>query len=394
MFHIILLAAALQAPSADSLTLDAALALARAHRGQIAAAAAAVQGARADLRVAGTIPNPSVAYSHTESVPRDHATIDQPLDWLFRRGKDRAAGQAAVIGAQADSERVTQAVLREARSAFYGLLAARRIATLAADEALFADSLARMAQRRLAAGDIPELERSQAALEAARVAQLASQGREQSEIARLTLARALATPADALPAIAGALDDGLANAPVLPTVRELPMVRRARADSTAAAAMYSAARLGRIPVPSLQAGLEWNDPTVPEQRSFGMIGLSFPLPLWQQGGGLAAAASARAREAAALVAEARAEAAALQAGAATRLRESRSRALMSRDSILPMAVRQRELALRAYRAGETGLVPVLEALRAERAVARDLVADLLAYQEAYATWLELNEGAR
>jgi hypothetical protein len=76
------------------------------------------------------------------------------------------------------------------------------------------------------------------------------------------------------------------------------------------------------------------------------------------------------------------------------LTESRARARLSRDSIAPLAVRQRELALRAYRAGETGLVPVLEALRAERQVAQDLVSDLLSFQEALAGWLELNEVTR
>src|SRR5882724_825591 len=84
MISAVLLAAALQAPPSDSLTLDAALSLARRRRGQIAATGAVVAGARADFRVAGTIPNPSASYSHTESVPRDHATVDQSLDWLFR----------------------------------------------------------------------------------------------------------------------------------------------------------------------------------------------------------------------------------------------------------------------------------------------------------------------
>ncbi|HEY2824936.1 MAG TPA: TolC family protein [Gemmatimonadales bacterium] len=389
----VLLAVVLQAPPSDSLTLSAALALAHARRGQIRAAAAGVAGARADLRVAGTIPNPSASYSHTESVPRDHASLDQSLDWLFRRGSDRRAAEAGVSGAEADSDRAVRAVNREVRSAFFGLLGARRVAALADDEARFADSLARMAARRFTAGDIAELESSQAALEAARVAQLASQAREDLEAARLELARAVGLAADSLPAVAGALDDGLTLTPAAGTVAELPMVRRAQSDSVAAAAAYNAVRIGRLPVPSLQVGLEWNDPTVLDQRSFGVIGVSVPIPIWQQGGGAVASAEARARESAALVQEARAEAASRRAGAVVRLTESRGRARLALDSILPLAVRQRELALRAYRAGETGLVPVLEALRAERGVAQDLVADLLQFQEAMAAWLELNEGS-
>jgi outer membrane protein TolC len=66
--------------------------------------------------------------------------------------------------------------------------------------------------------------------------------------------------------------------------------------------------------------------------------------------------------------------------------------LVARDSILPLAARQRELALNAYRVGETGIVPVLDALRAEREVGRELVLDLVAYQQARADWIALMGG--
>jgi hypothetical protein len=64
----------------DSLTLDAALALARTHRGQVAMAAAMVAAARADRRDLLSLPNPRVSYSYTGDPPRRHATVDQSLD--------------------------------------------------------------------------------------------------------------------------------------------------------------------------------------------------------------------------------------------------------------------------------------------------------------------------
>jgi len=42
--------------------------------------------------------------------------------------------------------------------------------------------------------------------------------------------------------------------------------------------------------------------------------------------------------------------------------------------------------VRAYQAGETGILPVLEALRSERDAALAGVQDLLAYQSALADW--------
>jgi hypothetical protein len=46
----------------------------------------------------------------------------------------------------------------------------------------------------------------------------------------------------------------------------------------------------------------------------------------------------------------------------------------------------RARALRAYQAGETGVLPVLDALRGERDVSLAALQDQLAYQEALADW--------
>jgi hypothetical protein len=94
----------LQGPATgDTLTLEQALARAHSQRGTAKAAAARVAGARAAFRVAGAIPNPTVSYSHTESTPRYHLLVDQSLEWLLRRGADRAAARFGIGSAEADS---------------------------------------------------------------------------------------------------------------------------------------------------------------------------------------------------------------------------------------------------------------------------------------------------
>ena len=75
--------------------------------------------------------------------------------------------------------------------------------------------------------------------------------------------------------------------------------------------------------------------------------------------------------------------------AASRLEEASDRARTARDSILPLADRQRDLALRAWQSGETGVVATLDALRTARQVAAEVVDDLLRYQEARADWISL-----
>jgi cobalt-zinc-cadmium efflux system outer membrane protein len=392
MLGLLLVTFALQGQR-DSLTLEAALALAHANRGQITAAAALTSAARADYRVAGAIPNPTAAYQYTGDPPRDHATIDQPLDWLLRRSGDRAAARAGVQGAMADSTRLAAQVEREARTAFFGALATARQLALVTEEAELADSLAAIAGRRRAAGEIGELEAAQARLEAARARQLVSASRQDHAAAVAELGRALGVIPESLPPPAGVLDRDVASQlPTAPPMDDIPFIARARADSAASHAVYRATQASRIPFPSFQAGVEWNDPTATEQRATILIGFALPLPLWQTGGALAAAARARAEEMAGQLQEVRAATASALAQTRTRVEEAGLRALVARDSIVPLARRQRELALIAYQAGETALAPVLDALRAEREVTRNLVADLVAYQSARADWFELIGG--
>lgn len=394
MFGVLALTAALgvalQGPPPDSLTLDAALALARAHRSRLTAAGAVAAVARAEFRVAGTIPNPVAAYQYTGDPPRHHVTLEQPLDWLLRRAAERQAGRAGVQAAAADSTQMAARVEREVRTAFFRALGTAQQLALALDEADLADSLAAIAARRRAVGEIGALEAAQAHLEAVRARQVVSTSREDHAAATAELGRALGLLPETLPPLTGALDRDVATAlPAAPPVDDLPMVARAVADSVMALGLYRSARASRVPFPSVLAGIEWNDPTAVNQRATILLGVALPLPLWQAGAGQAAVAHARAQQAAAELDETRAAAVSALAQVRSRAHEAALRALVARDSIAPLASRQRELALVAYRAGETGFAAVLEALRAEREVGRALVTDLVAYQAARAEWLEL-----
>src|SRR5215212_1238411 len=114
----------LQGPAADTLTLQQALARARTNRGTAEVAAARVAAARAGLRVAGAVPNPMVSYSHSESPPRYHFLVDQSLDWLLRRGRDRQAARFGIGSAEADSALTVAEQDRDVRVAYYSARAA------------------------------------------------------------------------------------------------------------------------------------------------------------------------------------------------------------------------------------------------------------------------------
>jgi len=383
------LALALQAPG-DSLSLEQALDRARTERGTVVAARAGVAEARAALRAAGAIPNPTVSYSHSEATPRNHFLVDQPLDWLLRRGPDRAAAQAGVTRAEADSALTLAGLLRDVRTAFYRARASRMAEALAVGQAALADSVARIAAARLRAGDISLLEQEQAAQEAGRARQAASVAREAARADEAELARGIAW-AGPPPHPAGPLDGGLDRLPdTTIDLHALPTLRTAVADSAAAAAQVRSTSLGRLPVPSVQSGAEWGDDSQP--GALAVVGVAIPLPIWNHGGGAVGEARARLDRAAALALEARLDAERQVRQARIHLEETAGRARFARDTLLPAAGVLRARAVRAYQAGETGILPALDALRGERDVSLGALQDQLAYQEALAEWVALTSG--
>jgi cobalt-zinc-cadmium efflux system outer membrane protein len=383
---VVCLVLALQAPT-DSVTLSQALLRARSERGTVAAARAGVAEARAALRTAGAIPNPTVSYSHSEAIPRNHFLVDQPLDWLLRRGPDRAAARSGIARAEADSAVTMSGLLREVRVAFYRARASRLAEALATSQAELADSVARIAAARLRAGDVSLLEQEQAAQEAARARQAASIAREAARADEADLARGIAWQG-APPRPTGPLDADLDRLPdTTIEVHALPSLRSAVADSASAAALVRSASLGRVPLPTVQSGAEWGDQSQP--GALAIVGLTIPFPLWNRYGGPVGEARARLDRAAAQTREARLDAERQVRQARIHLEETAGRARFARDTVLPAAAVLRGRALRAYQAGETGILPVLDALRGERDVALAAVQDQLAYQEALAEWYAL-----
>lgn len=370
----------------DSITLSEALALARSGRAQGAVAASQVAAARAAVRTSGAVPNPTLSYTYSDAVPSNHLIIDQSLEWLLRRGNDRAAARAGVTRALADSTQTMTTLVRDVRIAFWRARASELSQTLVESQALQADSLARIAAARFRAGDISLLEVEQAAQEAARAHQGASLAREVARVAAANLARALGV--DTAPRPVGGLDAGLDQPPDSAIdAASTPALRAAVADSVAAAATARSASVARVPLPTIQGGAEWGDPAQP--GGLALVGVSIPFPLWHHGGGPAAEAKARALGAAAAAREARLDAVRDVREARIRLEEAASRARVARDSLIPAAGTLRARALRAYQAGETGIVPVLDAFRSEREVVLGGLQDELSFQEAVAQWYAL-----
>lgn len=383
----LLLAVAIQQP--DTISLEQALARAAATRPLTVAAGATVAQARGALRVAGIITNPTIQLERADLPPTRRVAASQPLSWLLRRGADRAAGFAGVDRARADSAQMIADLGKEVRRSFFSALAGDERFRLVQEQGAIVDSLLGLAERRMEAGDISVLERDQVAQEAGRTQLLVSRARESSEAARFDLARAVAWEKSNPPMPKGELDLGLDSAAresevlAVEQISQLPFVRAATSDSAAAAARLRAARLAQVPMPALMAGRE-SGGTPDSVQADVNLGLVFPLPLWNQGREVVAEAKASSARASAMTAEARLEIRARLENARVRLRESAARARLARDSLLPAARELRAGTIRVYEAGRTGILPVFEALRAERDIALTMVQELQIFQEARA----------
>lgn len=382
--------AALQATPPDSLRLPEALAFARGHRGTVAAAGASMGEARAAARQLRALPNPTGSYGYNEDPPTHTVAVQQSLDWLLRRGGAASLGNATVARATADSQQTIAELEAEVRRAWYGALAVGRGRAVAEEQFALADSVERIAARRLQAGDIAETEHDRLRLERVLARQTLSQARAAEAAATLRLQRVLGWPDSApWPPLGGSLtetlDDSFATSP---GVENLPLVLGARADSAGAMAQLRSAQAARVPLPSVELGVQWGDPSAPG-RNLWLVGVSIPLPLFDRGGAGTAGATARLQGAKAALHEARLDARQRLAEAAVQLEETGIRARLARDSLLPQAEELRARAARAYEVGETGVLPLLDALRAEREITAGALADLLAFQEARADWLAL-----
>jgi cobalt-zinc-cadmium efflux system outer membrane protein len=387
---VLLVALAFTQQAKDSLTLRGAIDLAQTRRSQVLLAGALTAEAQAGVRVAGTVPNPVASYQHTESSFTNEAKIEQRLDWLATRWSNRSAAQANLLGAQADSTQVVADLAREVRIAFYQSLAARETRRLVAEQGLIADSLVTLAEERVAVGDISVIEREQFAVEAGRARQALLQAQQDEDISRAALARAIGHPDTIRIELAGALDQGLGAAlqETGPGIETIPALRRAVADSAAAASLTRVAGLQRLPIPSVVLGQEWD--SEPFSSSSGwLLGLSFPIPIWNIGGGNAAVAEARAQSAAARSSERRLLVNELLAQTRARLEATQLRALFLRDSLLPRTQRLRAGVARLYRAGQINVLPLFDALRSERDVALSYTRTLFEFQQAVADWLAL-----
>ncbi len=369
------------------ITRVAAVAAALANGPRISVARTDTSAASAAMSAARAFPNPALAASYTKATPQYHLALDQPIEYPWLRSARSAAASEFRQAAFYRFAFERAAAELEADTIYTTALAAAAHARLSQRAARDADSLRALARLRRDAGDASELELELAAVNAGQAAN-ASAGDslaalavllELQRVMGLSADRPLLVPVDSLlePAPAGvpARADSAGGSPLA--------VAAAEAAERGAQRGLSAETRNVFTTPSVQIGVDTHDPSGAEPGLLPMVGITLPLPLWNQHGGEIAAARAGLARAQAELATARRESEARIARARRQLDAAIAR--VDRDKrLLASAERVAAMSLRAYAEGAAGLPTVLEAHRAARDALVRYVDDLAAAQNAAA----------
>ena len=180
-----------QAPQAPQrLTVAAAIDLAEKQNLDLAAARAQRAVASAGVRIAGERPNPTLSFGAARDTPHETALIDQPLEIGPKRERRIEVARQESALTEADISALERQLRRSVRDAFFGLAHARAVTAQQDGAVKLAERLHDIAKARFDAGDIPQLEVTQAELEAAR-AQANRQVAQQEEKVALSGLNAL-----------------------------------------------------------------------------------------------------------------------------------------------------------------------------------------------------------
>jgi len=355
------------------LTLDEAIRLAFENNPDLRAADGRVEAAAGRADQAGPWPNPELELAIEEwpvggggssSQAKQTLGIVQTLPFPGKKSLDRRIGSAGVKVSQAQRGLRIRELVRDAKVAFFGVLAAERLVEVAAELVEVAESSAATASRRVGAGAVAYHEQLRAEIQSEQV---------RSELVRMQRDRAVARQALAVVlgradlrdvSLSGALSEtpaaGLLDETTQADLTGHPTMEAAKAALDQATLERRRSRLE--PYPDLRVGVAGGrmgdtGDSIVELRA------GLPLPLLDRARG-------RRRESQALVAVARAE----MDAAGQQLRRQREdafrrystavdQATLYKERILPRAVEALNLVRTGYEQGKFGFIDLLDTQR-------------------------------
>ena len=376
-------AVAIPARAQTPITRDQAIARALTRSPQLALSAADTSAASAEVRAARAFPNPTISLGYSGAVPRLQALLNVPIDAPWIRDPRTRAADLADTSARLRFAFERASFAFDVDTIYTRVLAARSLAALSSRSAAASDTLVQLARTRRDAGDASDLEVELATVSAGTQHGLAADDSLGAVHALLDLQLLLGlsaervelAPADSL-TVPSAEGDGDLGTP-------LP-VAAAQATLASERQRVDLERRTTIGAPTLTGGVEGNDPTGVENGPLAVLGISWPLPIFNQNGAGVARATADVERASAQLDVVQMGTTRAIARAHRELEFARQRVRRDQET-LASANRVSAMSVTAYREGAATLPSVIEAQRSAREQLARYIGDLAAAANASAS---------
>ena len=367
------------------LTLDEAFALAAANNRTITAARLRRAIDQAGIDVAKERPNPDLRYEQAKETPHQSLTASQPIELGGKRGRRIAVAEAVMRTGEAELARAQADVRAQVRLAYYAVAANQARLAIAVDLQGIARRSRDVASERHEAGAVARLEVVQAELNLDQAENEASAVAGERDASRAELNSLIGRDPRAPTQVVEDLADvalpaaEAAAAAAMAGNAELAVLDRQMTEAVARAAL---ARAQQMPDPILEGAVTHD---APGEFVWGWryaVGVTVPLFTRHR-------AAVRVEEA--TIAQLKAQREALVqrmegavAAALVRANTQRRQYMRYRDEILPRSREVEAMAEESYRAGQTNLVALLQALQAAREARAKAVQAAYDYQVALA----------
>ena len=368
------------------LTLSEALDRAEKRNLDLQAARAQRAVVLAGVRIAGQRPNPSASVGVLRDSPHESLVFDQPLEIGSKRKKRIELAQQEGALTEAGITALERQVRRDTREAYFGLAFAHRATAARTDIAKLAERLRDIARARYEAGDIPQLEVTQADLELSRANADAQVARREEQIALSRLNLLLNAPTTSSWELLSDLESSSRSLGLEELVEKASgtnaEIARLAQEAKVEESRANLLKAERIPNLGVQFGVDFNAPNDFREGPRGQLTMELPIFARNQGEIAQSSASLHAIEQEAL-AKRRAIASQVEA-AFYELNAREEQVILYRRMLVPASRQLEEMAEESYRAGKANILTVLGAQRDVQQVENEYLNSLLAMQTSFA----------
>ena len=348
-----------------------------------------IDAATAQLIIAKEFPNPTASWSTARIGTHEAGTVlgnslwnrsydtiaavNQLIEIAGKRHDRQEAARAGIVGAKARFYDAERTLAQGVTKAYVVALLAAENARVLGESAGYVEHEASIAQAQFNAGDLSEADKTTLQINAEQFALQAKAAEAAAIQARIAVEVLMGVPQPEGRWTAGDSLEKLMSTSAEPPAAgepeaERPDVLAAEADLRGGRAQLQLQKAVRIPDPTFTFGAEHNPPGGGPAVDTFLIGVTFPLPLWNRNGGNIRAARAAVDQFEEALGKTKTQAAADIATAESSYREAHERWLRYRDETAPKSAKVREAIAFKYQRGAATLVDLLNAEQTDNAV--------------------------